>query len=306
MDPVKCNLCGSWESVPVIAGPDRAFGLGDTFHVVKCRDCGLAYLNPRPDAKELEGYYPSEYHTGIRDYPDSSESERGVVKLGLRMWLGRRIPPFVPGGRVLDIGCSGGAYLSALRKLGWEAHGVEVAPESAQHARERGLDVRTGLAEVVLAEFPDNHFDVVTMWHVFEHVFDPSLILTEAHRILKPGGRLMLEVPNFRSVSRLILRTYWFPLELPRHLHHFSPPSLRALLVKSGFRVVSIKGVPSALAATLSLQLLRNRWAGDLRGRGIILNPVLLCLFFPLSWLLARFRVSAHMTAEAIRPASSA
>jgi SAM-dependent methyltransferase len=191
--------------------------------------------------------------------------------------------------------------------LGWEVHGVEVAPELAQHAREEfNLDVSTGPAEVALPRFPNDHFDVVSMWHVLEHLFDPSWVLAEVYRILKPGGRLMLEVPNFHSLSRFILRTYWFPLELPRHLYHFTPQTLQAMLTKGGFRVTSLKGVPAALAITMSLQLLWNRCTGDPGGRGIILNPALLSLFFPMSWLLARFRLSAHMSAEATKSASEA
>lgn len=212
-------------------------------------------------------------------------------------------PALRAGGRVLDIGCAGGGYLLALRQLGWDVHGVEMTPALARYAREQfGLDVRTGAAEVALAEFPDGYFDVITMWHVLEHLANPSGVLAEVCRLLKPGGRLMLEVPNFHSLSRLILRTYWFPLELPRHLYHFTPQTVAAMLTKAGFHAIRLRGVPAAVAATWSLQLLWNAWTGSAGGRAIAVNPVLLCLFFPGSWLLARFHLSAHMTAEATKP----
>jgi SAM-dependent methyltransferase len=167
-----------------------------------------------------------------------------------------------------------------------------------------GLKVRSGLAEAALAEYPDEHFDVVTSWHVLEHVLDPSRVLAEAYRILKPGGVLMLEVPNFDSLGRTVLRTYWFPLELPRHLYHYTPKTLGALLRKAGFGEITIKGVPSALSVTLSLQLIWNRLTGNLKSRWLILNPLLLGIFFPISWVLAKFHRSSHMTADAIKKTS--
>jgi SAM-dependent methyltransferase len=297
MENVLCNLCGSGDAIPLIVGRDRAFHPEERFSVVKCVTCALAYLNPRPDAKELPGYYPVEYMNGLRDY---THNQQGIVKVGQDIWLRRRTPRFVPGGRALDIGCNGGGYLLALRRMGWDVHGIEMDPAVAEYARAQfGLDVRTGSAEAALPEIPDGHFDVVTMWHVLEHLADPSRVLSEIHRILKPGGRLMLEVPNFGSVARSVLRTYWFPLELPRHFYHFTPPTLEALLRKAGFEETGVRGVPSALSMTLSVQLMWNRWTGNLAGRGIILNPVLLCLSFPPSWLLAQFGLSSHMVADA-------
>lgn len=299
MESVDCNLCGSAEVIPVIEGRDRLYESEERFHVVRCTRCSLAYLNPRPDETEIGGYYPLEYQTGVRDYP---QSQRPMMKVGLGIWLRRRTPAYVPGGRLLDVGCSGGGYLLEMRKLGWDVHGVEMDPDVSRLDR-LGLDVRAGTAEQGLAEFPDAYFDVVTSWHVLEHVFDPSRVLSEAYRVLKPGGRLMLEVPNFDCLSRLTLRTFWFPLELPRHLYHYAPKTLEALLSKTGFQQIAVRGVPSALALTLSLQLMWNRLTRNPRGRWMILNPVLLAPFFPVSWLLGKFRWSSHITADAVKPA---
>jgi SAM-dependent methyltransferase len=300
MESVDCNLCGSVDLVPVIVGRDRLFHPKETFHVVRCASCALAFLNPRPNGEELGHYYPLEYQTSLRDYHFNQDR---MMQAGLGLWLRRRTPTFVPGGRLLDIGCSGGGYLLEMRKLGWEVHGVEMDPDVPRF-KELGIDVRSGLAETAMAEFPDGHFDVVTAWHVLEHVFDPSRVLAEAHRILKPGGRLMLEVPNFSSAGRCLFRTYWFPLELPRHLYHFTPKTLEALLRKAGFEEATVRGVPSALSITLSLQLIWNRWTGT-KGRWMILNPALLGFFFPISWLLGKFRFSSHMTADAVKTASA-
>ena len=306
MEHTACNLCGSQNTQPLIEGCDRSSGRKETYSVVRCAECGLAYLNPRPDAQELPSYYQVEYYQGtLRDAHWALEREdaRGIRKVGIDLMLGRRTPPFVEGGRLLDVGCSEGSYLVAMRARGWEVHGVEMDAEAVRFAREHyGLDVRTGQAEGLLAGFPDNHFDVVTLWHVLEHFSDPVRILADIGRILKPGGRLMIEVPNFQGFSRLVFRTYWAPLELPRHLYHFTPRTLAAMLAKTGYQGVEVRGAPAAVAATASLQLLRNQWAHDPGSSGLSWNPLLLALAFPASWLLARFRRSAFMTAAAIKP----
>jgi len=301
METVPCNLCGSDRAFPLLTGRDRQFDVGDSFSVSKCTKCGLVRVVPRPDEQEIGAHYLPEYHSAITTgHQLQIEATGGLEQFAFNMIFKRRTPPFVPGGRALDIGCAGGAYLVALRNLGWDVHGVELDQEAARLARERlGLDVRGGSADAVLKTFPDAYFDVVTMWHVLEHVFDPAKLLTEIRRILKPGGRFMFEVPNFNSLSRHLFRTYWFPLDLPRHLYHFDARTLEAMLTQAGFVSVQIKGVPAALAATLSLQLVANRLNGTPRGGSVAFNRPLLIGLFPFSLLLARFNWSAHMAGEA-------
>lgn len=297
MESVDCNLCGPVGVVPVIVGRDRLFYSDERFEVVRCASCALAFLSPRPDREEMGRYYPPEYHAEISREPPS---ENRMVRIGKAIFLGRRTPELVPGGKLLDIGCSGGGYLVEMRKLGWDVFGVEMDPDM-ERLGELGLDVRAGAAEVAMAEFPDEHFDVVTAWHVLEHLFDPSRVLREAFRVLKPGGRLMLEVPNFNCPSRTALRTYWAGLDLPRHLYHFAPKTLERLLRKVGFQEVQVRGVPAALALTLSLQLVWSRWTHS-RSLKVVSNPILLTMSFPVSWLLAKFRWSSFMTADAVKP----
>jgi SAM-dependent methyltransferase len=302
MESVRCNLCGIDDAPALMVGADRVFDIGGAFRVVRCRRCGLVYLNPRPDSKELAVHYPPEYCASLQP-----QEWQGVAawKVGIDMVTRRRLPRDVPPGRALEVGCAEGYYLLALRERGWQVAGVEISPEMARVARdEYGLDVRTGAAETTLADYADASFDLVAMWHVLEHVTDPAGVLKQIRRILKPNGRLVLEVPNFRGLSRSMFRTYWAALELPRHLYHFTPTTLRALLTSAGLHMNAVTGVPAAVVATGSLQLVWNRVTGR-RGNALFVNQPLIVLCFIPSLMLARMGLSAHMAVEAVKPEAS-
>ena len=303
MEKVPCNLCGSREAKLERLARDHLYPLDSAFRVVKCSHCNLVYLNPRPDMQKMRFHYPQEYQAKIRHVIQKGRQNR-LICSGLKMIRRRRMPP-VPGGSVLDIGCGRGLYLIALRKMGWKVSGIEIDADSAKCAREQyGLSVRTGPAEEALGEFADKQFDVVTMWHVLEHLFDPSGVLSEVHRILKPGGILMLEVPNFDSFASSLFGKHWFTLEVPRHLYHFTPQTLSAMLAKNGLSLRKLRGVPAPQAIAWSLQILWNWWTRNSRGLSLCVNPVLMTLIFPMDWIMARFRLSSAMSAVAMKPSS--
>ncbi len=300
MENVHCNLCDSRETLPVRVAHVRLYGRDNAFHVVRCARCGLVYVNPRPDKEELRAYYPREYQSDMQRAV-SDGWDNPVIRVGLEMVLRRRMPSASPGGRLLDIGCTTGRYLMNLREKGWDVQGVEIDADAADIARSQyGLTVHTGDAEDVLPKFDGESLDVITMWHVIEHFSNPLTVLQEVRRILKPGGLLMLELPNFACPFASLFGQYWFPLEVPRHLYQFTPKTLAAMLEKAGFRLTRVKGVPAPEALVWSLNALRNRQPDPLSTH-ITANPVLMSLAFPISWLLAQFRMSDHMAAVAVR-----
>jgi SAM-dependent methyltransferase len=139
-------------------------------------------------------------------------------------------------GRVLDVGCGRGFLLDAFRRRGWDPQGTELDERSAAHAREiLGLPVLTGVFDAW--PWPDGHFDAVTLWHVLEHLDEPALALERARRVLRPGGVLMVGVPNFASPEARLARDGWFHLDVPRHVVHLTPEWLGAALDESGFEV---------------------------------------------------------------------
>jgi SAM-dependent methyltransferase len=227
VEEVVCNLCGSdrWQVLQTV--PVQRFGPPGEFNLVQCQDCGLRYLNPRPSPAEMKGYYPAAY----REYRVSIDES---VRRSYQEEKLRKVQAHSQGGRLLDVGCADGLFLHLARLAGYEVQGVEMAEGSTAHAREvYKLDVfNGGLRE---ASFPDKYFDVVTFWHVLEHLHDPLGDLHEAYRILKPDGLLVVDVPNIASWQARLFAANWRALDTPRHLYHFSPDSLRAMLARAGF-----------------------------------------------------------------------
>ncbi len=297
METVSCNLCGSSSSTLLFTSSDQVFGRGEEFGIVKCDACDLVYLSPRPTADEMGAYYPPEYQEEIRKLIDRMRSN-ALLQKGLAMLRKRRSPPDSPPGRVLDIGCSFGDYLLYLQARGWTVEGIEKDPDAARHAKDSGLAVYAGDAADVLPTLPAERFDIVTLWQVLEHMVDPLGCLQEVHRILRPGGMVMLEVPNFACLAARWFGPSWFPLEIPRHLFHFTPETLTKMLARTGYSLLPIEWIPSPEALVWSLRLLRNRRRGSSDGRAggsLSLNPFMATLAFPVSWALSRMGQADHM-----------
>lgn len=207
--------------------PVQRFGPPGTFDLVGCQDCGLRYLNPRPSPQEIGDYYPPAYRAYRVSIDEPTRRRYQAHKL-------RKVQAHKQAGRLLDVGCADGLFLHLARQAGWQVQGVEMAEESVAYARQTfQLDVFCG--DLREAKFPDQYFDVVTFWHVLEHLHDPLGELQEAYRVLKPGGLLVVDVPNIASWQARLFGAGWRALDTPRHLYHFSPPSLKAMLARAGF-----------------------------------------------------------------------
>ncbi len=259
MESTRCNLCGSDEAELYRQGPDRQLAVAGPFRLVRCRQCGLIYLNPRPGPGEIGGYYPESYEPFTRS--DRYQGGR-LARWNYRRYLAkrcRRLARARAPGRLLDVGCATGEFLALAREQGWQAQGVELSPAAARAARDRhGLEVFTG--DLAGAAFADASFDAVTMWDVLEHVADPRAELAEVRRILKYDGVFIVELPNLRSFDAALFGPYWIGLDMPRHFHVFPASTLAVLLQESGFRIRSRRcssGGYGAFAASLAF------WAAD-------------------------------------------
>ena len=271
---------------------DRLFGAPGTWQMERCENatCDTCWLNPAPSPEDLSiayrNYYTHRYdpvHEGfgarLRARLQKAYVERRLgypQREGLAMrllsgagaltersegWLYEYFYlPWIPGGRLLEVGCGSGRQLAALREAGWAVSGVDFDPVAVAAARERGLDVVTG--DIRDLKFAAGQFDAVVMAHVLEHVRHPTGLLAECARLLKPGGRLVSITPNGRSLGHRIYGSAWRGLEPPRHLAVFSPQSLRLVADNAGLEVDRVR-VTARDAANLLLASRRLRDAVD-------------------------------------------
>jgi len=205
-----------------------------------CRECTTLFVNLDPTAMDFQALYGESYYTGgtdavFADYLGQQALRRAHARR--RLWLARHVPPRWPArGRLLDVGCAAGFFLAEARAF-YDVRGVELSAWSSAFAREHlGLPVFTGTLQD--AALPADHFDIVTLWDVIEHVPDPVSLLTEASRVLRPGGRLVLTTGDWGSAYARSRGVEWHLLEPPWHLTMFSRQTMARAGERAGLRVV--------------------------------------------------------------------
>lgn len=236
MEKIKCVLCDLDECKVLFKSKDLYYHLSDYFFsLVQCNHCGLIYVNPRPSKEEINMFYPEHYFNSVL-----SPVTR-VINIFFKYRSNRMqsVKIFKKQGRLLDLGCGGGDFLSEMKKSGFEVYGIDSSSHACKLAQEKiGENVLNSTLEEY--HFPDNYFDVVTLWHVYEHLPNPNKVLEEIYRILKKDGILILEIPNINSLSFKLFRKYCFHLEIPRHLYHWSSKTIKEILNRNKFEVLKI------------------------------------------------------------------
>lgn len=241
MESVTCALCGGDDNQPHLLLRDLGSGLPGQFPLVRCRRCELLYLNPRPSPAEMADYYPDDYgpyKRAIADEPWALMRWMRSRNIRRRRRAAERHAPRVPG-RLLDVGCSTGIFLGEMQAAGWKGTGLEVNESAATYARQRlGLEVVAGTLEE--AALPAGTFDLITLWDVLEHIYDPLVALRQAYALLRPGGIVVATVPNYDSLDRKLFGPAWIGFDAPRHLTVFAPATLRRMLEEASLEVAAL------------------------------------------------------------------
>lgn len=219
-----------------------------------CPACASVFQNPMPDMKTIASFYPETYMVFDQETRTRHVSPlRAALLRRLRGYdhlrpalpyslLAGILAPFQQpstpawkgGGRMLDVGCGNGRFMTGMRTLGWQVQGVELSEKGVNACRMSDLPVHHG--DLGSAGFADGSFDLITARHVIEHVPEPHPFMAELVRVLRPGGRLVIETPNSAALGRQWFNTNWYANDVPRHLFLFSPANLERLGSSYGLR----------------------------------------------------------------------
>lgn len=266
LNMLECPICQSKNWKPFFEVTDHSISK-EKFRLKKCEGCGLVVTSPRPDDDKLSVYYQSD------DYISHSGKSNSLLnkiyltarKFSLRWKLGI-IQNIKPNGKLLDVGCGTGEFLQTIKEAGWETSGIE--PSTNARAK----------AEKILAqsiheniETANGQFDIITLWHVLEHLPNLNASLEKISALLKSDGKILIAVPNHSSHDGIKYGTYWASYDIPRHLWHFNQKAMATLLLKHGFRVEKI--LPMKLDSYY-VSLLSEKYRGG-RTIGIFVNGLL-------------------------------
>ena len=218
----------------------------ETFSIVSCQACGFKFTNPRPSESEIGKYYESE------DYIYHSNKKKGLFlsifhlvrqfTIRKKVKLINSLVKEATEKAILDYGCGTGEFLNACKSNGWITSGIETSDQARNFAQTNfGLHVKN-LNQ--FSEFKENSFDVITLWHVLEHVHRLDEALQNLRKVLKKDGRILIAVPNISSSDSMHYEKFWAALDVPRHLYHFSPGEMKKLLESNGLKLEKILPMP--------------------------------------------------------------
>lgn len=226
----QCPVCGKSDLKNFLVVQDKSV-TQESFVIVQCENCGFKFTNPRPDETSIGKYYESE------DYISHSDTNKGILSKAYKIVRSIAIKDKVElinrvasqKGNILDYGCGTGYFLAACQKDGWQVEGFEPNSTANNLAAEiLGKEVENKTLE----EFNNDQFDVITLWHVLEHIHTLNETFQKLYRLLKPNGAFIIAVPNSDSLDAKKYGENWAAYDVPRHLYHFNQATMKRFLKK--------------------------------------------------------------------------
>lgn len=233
-----CPVCGEKRFKDVLRAVDHNYS-GDKFKIVCCKNCGFKFTNPRPIEASISQYYKSE------NYISHTSSNKGIFNkayLAVRNYQFRNKLKIInslstnKNKNILDIGCGTGDFLSFCSENGWVSRGVEVDKEARSLANERNNTAVEKSIDFIIEK--KEKFDVITLWHVLEHIYDINQYLKKIKLLLKDGGHVILGLPNHKSYDSTHFKENWYAYDVPIHVSHFSRKDIQVLSGKHKLKYV--------------------------------------------------------------------
>ncbi|GAB3230531.1 class I SAM-dependent methyltransferase [Hymenobacter seoulensis] len=238
----KCPVCGKTEFSNKLVVEDKSVSK-ESFAIQQCQACSFQFTNPRPDAAHIGSYYESDeyvsHNSGAGGMINQAYKVARFFTMRRKVALVNKLAPRK--GSLLDYGCGTGHFLAAAKSNGWKVAGWEPNARAREEATQR---VGQPLPLLDLAQLPTATYDAITLWHVLEHVHELNDTLQQLIRLLKPDGTLIIAVPNIDSLDAQHYRQDWAAYDVPRHLYHFSPKTMKQLLKKHKMQVQEVLPMP--------------------------------------------------------------
>jgi SAM-dependent methyltransferase len=236
-----CPVCGASDIHPALEAKDHTVS-GQTFAIWHCDGCTARFTQDVPGKEDIGPYYQSDAYISHSDTKDGLVNSlyhkvRSYTLQSKRTLVERSAGK--PTGHLLDIGCGTGAFLHTMAQAGWTVKGLE--PDEGARERAASLYGLQVASTEALFQLPPASYDVITLWHVLEHVHDLKAYVDHFRALLKPGGTLIIAVPNYTSLDAARYGSSWAAYDVPRHLYHFSPASMDRLLQPAGLTVTGLK-----------------------------------------------------------------
>ncbi len=314
MEKIECPICSNFYTEELFKAKDRFKTDDQIFSVRKCLNCKIVFTFPVLDWEEMKKFYPKiylwkkEYKAKNKFIKLIRKAEEKYLRYSLKYDTKRLLKFIGKKESILDIGCDTGLRLEVFREKGFKKYyGIEPT-ERALYAKEiKKLPVE----QKTLEEFncPRNSFDIITLYHVFEHLNNPIYHLKKIKQILKPNGWLVIQIPNFNSFQAKLFKKNWGALDIPRHYFHYTPKTISNLLLQNGFKVKTIDQrmnflYPMYWASSVPGLDRRPIWQKEDEGKQTFFSRVFWVLLMLLSILPTEFEnlsgEGGHMTIYAI------
>ncbi|HCM76981.1 MAG TPA: hypothetical protein DIS90_11400 [Cytophagales bacterium] len=229
-----CPVCGGSNFQDVLTCEDHTYSHRQ-FTIQRCTQCELQLTNPRPDQNSIAQFYQSEEYIS---HSGKSNSLINFIYLKARSytlkWKHGLVTKRKKKGSILDYGCGTGEFLAYMRKQNWETTGVEPSLTARQKANELVPDSVFHRLE----DLPESKYDIITLWHVLEHVPKPEELIVKLKLLLKKDGLIFVAVPNHQSYDAKYFKSYWAAYDVPRHFWHFDQNNMELLLFNYGFKLL--------------------------------------------------------------------